>query len=153
MLWVLVQLASQVLDMRVDRPLVAFVVVALHARDELVPREDPARTRSQREEQVELAPRQLDRFPFHQHLPSLAVDREPAVVERERAGALTRALPGPPQDRLHARHELPGAEGLHQVVVRSEAEALDAIVLGRLGRQHDDRRRGQLPHRTCDLLS
>src|SRR4051812_695046 len=56
---------AQVLDVCVDRPLVAGEVMALHAVHELVARVDPARVLRQRQQQLELALREVLRRPVH----------------------------------------------------------------------------------------
>src|SRR6185503_12935031 len=64
-----------------------------------------------------------------------------------------------PEEGADARHQLSRAEGLREVVVRSQIEAHDAVRLGRLGGQHDDRdpRRArvgpQLPAHLQSVLS
>src|SRR3972149_2347380 len=61
--WVVAEFATQVLHVSVDRPLVALVVVALYPRYELVTRVDLPRTGGERNEQVELAPREATNQP------------------------------------------------------------------------------------------
>src|SRR3954464_8413739 len=76
-------LPPQVLHVRVDRALVAVVVVALHAVDELEAREDAAGRAGEREQQLELRRRQLDGPALDDRLVALGVEAEAAAVEAQ----------------------------------------------------------------------
>lgn len=59
-------------------------------------------------------------------------------ADLERPGVVRRAI-GAAKDGAEARHELAGAEGLGDVVVRARVEATDLVGLLALRGQHDDR--------------
>src|SRR4030067_833957 len=81
---VVAELSTQVLHVSIDRPLVTLVVVALNPRDELVARVDPPRTGGERDQEVELAPREFHDRAAHVHLVRIRIDPESTLVEGER---------------------------------------------------------------------
>src|SRR3954470_8472268 len=102
-------LAPQVLHVRVDRALVAVVVVALHPVDQLEAREDAAGRAGEREEQLELRRRELDGPPLDDGLVALGIEAEPPAVEAQHLLDARRARAGAAQERADARDELPRA--------------------------------------------
>src|SRR3954454_16189127 len=93
------ELAAQVLHVRIDRALVAVVVVALDAVDELEAREDATGRAGEREQQLELRRRELDRLALDDRLVALGVDAQPAGVEAQDRLGGGAALAGPAQER------------------------------------------------------
>jgi hypothetical protein len=75
------------------------------------------------------------------------------VVEGQRRLRASVALAGAAQQRAHAGDELARAERLGEVVVGAEVEAADAVVLGRLCGEHDDRDVGVAAHLAAHLLA
>src|SRR5450759_1798509 len=82
-----------------------------------------------------------------------SVDLEPAASQAqgldERCLDALRAA----QHGSDASHELPGAEGLDEVVVGARHKPRDALLLTGLSRQHEDGHVGAAADLTADLLS
>src|SRR5258708_936927 len=79
----------------------------------------PSRLPSQRREQLELGPREIDWFLSAHRLHALLVERQVAGPDD---GASLRRHIDPTKHRAHTRDELFGAERLRHVVVRPELE-------------------------------
>jgi hypothetical protein len=60
-------------------------------------------------------------------------------ARRSRPPASLEALVRPAEDGLDPEHQLPGREGLRQVIVGPELEPLDPVLLLPLGGQHQNR--------------
>ncbi len=56
---------------------------------------------------------------------------------------LVRAAVRPAQEGLHSGHELPGPEGLHDVVVRARVQSRHRVHLRAAGGEHEDGRAGE----------
>src|SRR6185437_6111603 len=134
---VVLDLAAQVLHVRVDRPLVAFELVSPHLVDQLEAGVDPPGDRGERAENPPLRGRKLDRRAAHGHRsPRLVDDQVPAAVAGD--ALRRRGRPATAQDRLHPQHQFPRAERLGHVVVRAEFEPANPVLLGRLRCQDQD---------------
>src|SRR5215475_6164873 len=116
---VLLDLAPQVLHVRVDRPLVAIEFVAADAVDQLEPRVHPAGYGGERDEDAPLGRSQVHRLTPDQDSPARLVDLQCAVPEPAYLLiAVGRRLA--PQYGLHSQDKLARAEGLRHVVVGAE---------------------------------
>src|SRR3984957_13220180 len=133
-------LAPQVLDVRVDAALVALELVAARAVDDLVPRVDPPRDRRQRDQHAPLGRGQRHAGPADLDRPALLVDHQQALAIAGRRGGPAVGLAPPAQDGLAAQDQLARAERLGHVVVGAHLQAADPVFLVRLGRQHQDGR-------------
>jgi hypothetical protein len=89
-------------------------------------------------EQVELLAGDVERPAGEGHRAGGPVEVQVAEGQRLVARLFRRGA-GSPQDRAHARDDLPGAERLDDVVVGAELEADDAVGLVAAGGEHDDR--------------
>ena len=107
-----------------------------HALHQLVARESLARVPCQEQEQVELALCELDFCAITQGASAARVDFQ--TVELKWWLALARRL-DPSQQRVDSRHQLPGRERLHHVVIGPESQADDSVGFLCPGGQHDDR--------------
>jgi hypothetical protein len=129
-------LASDVLDVRVDGPVEGFALLTAHGVQKLRAREHPAWMPGKGRQQLEFGRRQIDR-------PSSARRHHPRNIQGEILDTQLRGfLPGrtcTPQDRLHAGDELAGTERFGDVVVGADAEPANAIRLFDSGGQLDDR--------------
>src|SRR3974390_3230589 len=118
---VALDLAPQVLHVRIDGALVALELVAAYLVDELVARVDAAGNPGQREQHTPLGRRELDGLAPHDREVPVLVDHELTGTERLWSAAGRVAGPAP-QDRLDAQHDLARAERLRHVVVGAEFE-------------------------------
>ena len=134
---VVLDLAADVLDVGVDRSLVRLERHALDGVEQLRPREDPPRLARELEQQPELGRREID-APVGDGRRASAATSSSTSPARTTLDGRVRAL-GPPQHRADARHELPGAERLGDVVVGAELEPDERVRLVGAGGEHDDR--------------
>src|SRR3990172_7473073 len=106
-------LPAQVLDVGVDRPLVALVLVTLHAVDELGARERVAGPLREREQHPPLGRSETHDDAVAADLVAADVDHQRAAVEAQ-LGALDRCglARGAPQDGAHPERELARTERL-----------------------------------------
>src|SRR5260221_7471603 len=101
-------------------------------------------------EQTELRWRERQLLPGHARRVRAGVDPQAGDVRRRgRPGGERRA----PEERPHAREELPAAERLLQVVVGAEVEQLHPLVLAFLAGEHEDRRRCRRADPLADLVA
>ncbi len=77
----------------------------------------------------------LGRFAIDGHTVADGIEQQPADLDRR----LAVAGPGTAQHGLEAGHQLTRREGLGDVVVGADFQALDLVVLFTLGGEHDDR--------------
>ena len=124
--------------MDVDGAGVAGVVVTPQLHQQLLPLQGPPPARGHKPKQVELPPGQL-----HGPAPGAAgaadaIDLQPGKTEPLRVAPAV--LADAPQHGPHPQHQLPGAEGLGDVIVGAQLKAFDAVQLLAAGRQHDDGR-------------
>jgi len=122
----------------VDGALVALVLVARDALDELGPREDPARRAEEEAQELELGRGQADLPPLLGHPALGGVELDPAVGQDLPAGRLAAPAPAAAEDGPDPGAELAQAEGLGQVVVGPDLEAEELVRLGVPRGQHDD---------------
>src|SRR4249919_3046838 len=115
---ILAQLPANARHVRIDHASTRVVAVAPDAIHQLLAAEDDAGLAGEREQDLELERGELHLPAVHAHLAFGGVDREPAVVDR-----LGRGRRGDPfdasQDRPDPDRQLPEAERLRQVVVRT----------------------------------
>ena len=113
------QLAAQILDVAVHGPVGDVLVRVVEVVQELGPREDPAGVGHEALQEAELRGGEVEPAARRQGV-------LPLRIHREGRGRLLLAgqPPQAPQHRLHPGHHLAGAEGLADVVVRPELEAL-----------------------------
>src|SRR6185437_7754554 len=139
---VLLDLAAEVLHVRVDRPLVALELVPAHPVDQLEAGVDAPGHGRERAEYPPLGGGERRLRAAHGHGPARLVDDQgPAPEAGDAVGGRGRAAAA--QDRLHPQHELPRAERLGHVVVRAELEPAYPVLLGGLRGQHQDGNRRQ----------
>src|SRR4051794_438907 len=102
-------------------------------------------------EQVELALGQLDRLAVDGDLTGRPVDDEP--VERQEVGSVVvgGALVSASKHGADASDELPGREGLDDVVVGATLEAEHPVLLQPSTGENDDRKVASLAHRSEHL--
>src|SRR4029079_206005 len=136
------ELAAQVLDVRVDRTFIALERDAVQRVEQLAPREDAPRLAREGREERELGRGQVDAA-------AAALGPHPRNVELQlpdpdHVGRVCRAV-GPTEHGLHPRHELARGEGLRQIVVSSELEAEQLVELVVPRRDHHDRDRAVAP--------
>ncbi len=128
-----VDLLAQRVDVHVDDVGREVEGVFPDARLDLGARNDLAAPAQQQLEERALANGQLDGLAAAGDLARLRLVGQVLEDERSRRHDL-----GPPQQRAHARHELPEREGLDEIVVGPGVEALD-LVLDRVARrEHED---------------
>ena len=154
------------MDVGVEGPAVREVPVRPQQVDQLVTGAHPPRRGQQHGQQVELPSRQVGADPVHGDLPPYEVDGDrpeggvgPGVVtggSNRDGGGLPRAvgLVGPrlpPQDGVHAGHQLSEAERLGDVAGGAQLEAQHHIQFGVDRADHDDGHGGHLPHAPAHL--
>src|SRR5207248_2923230 len=98
-----------------------------------------ARVECELVKQTELGGRQLRTLPVDVRLDLARVDSELLDHDRLAAGCLL-AADSPARGGPDARYELLHRERLHEVVVCTDLECVDAVVLGPARRDDDDRR-------------
>src|SRR6516225_5510424 len=139
------ELGAQPVDVRRHGVLVAVVAVAPDGVEQLAAREDMARVRCEMQQQIELERGEIERRAADPRLALRRPDLELAVLQHARLVRARRLRGaqeiGAAQERLDAREQLGERERLGEVVVGAELEAEDAVELGRLRSQHQDRRR------------
>ena len=111
-----------------------FLVPAVELLGELLLVDHAAAAEHQHFQHAELARRQLERFATQRCATAGGVELERAVREHRAAARLAAA-----DQRAQARLELGQIEGLGEVVVGAEVEALDALVEGVVGGEHQHR--------------
>src|SRR5262249_49653112 len=126
-------LAAEVLDVRIDRTLVALESVALNAIDQLHPGEDLVRVAGQGLQQAKLGGGQFHAPAAEGHLVRLEVDHEIACPH-----GLNRLPAAAAQDRANARYDLARTEGLRDVIIGAELQAQELVRLLIPRGQHDD---------------
>ena len=131
------QLPAELLHVDVHGPALAQKVDAPGFGKELLPAETHVPVLDEDVQQGELLGRQVDPLPGQQDLVGVPADDEIAD------GVLRLRPVGPPQHRLDPGQKLRHLEGLHDVVVRAEAEAPDLVRGGAPGREEDG---GHAPH-------
>src|SRR4051794_39103048 len=146
-------LAAEVLDVRVHRALVALVVVALDSVDQLEARVHAPGRLGQRDEQAPLRRGQVHALGVDRHLVAVEIEAQAPAVEAARRARVRLDALGAAQQRAHAGDELARAEGLGHVVVGAEVQAADALVLAGAGAQHEDRDGRLGADRRADLLA
>src|SRR5581483_1695713 len=116
------QLLADLGDVDVDGAGVAVPAVAPDAVEDLLAGQGPAPVLGQVAEQLELLAGHVDHGAVGRHLAAAEVDHGAADLDDlgRRGGRLR-----PAQDRLDPGHQLPGREGLGEVVVGSHLEAED----------------------------
>src|SRR5581483_7944797 len=135
---ILLDLAAQVLDVRVDGALISVELVAAHPVDQLEPRVDPPGHGGQRDQDAPLGGRELGlRAADRRDAPRLVDDQFAAAIAGE---LLIRGRAAAPEDRLDPQDQLTGAERLRHVVVGAEFEPADPVFLGAFRGQYQDRR-------------
>jgi len=137
-------------DVDVDRPSLAGVVVAPDPLQELVAGEYEAVVVEELPEEVELLRGKLDVLPVRSHLATARVDEQLAVADLRRLG-LPPLRSRAAQDRLDAGDELTRVERLRQVVVGADLEADDLVDVLVSGGQHQDRNVRALADAPADL--
>src|SRR5260370_12749229 len=126
---VAIDLAAQVADVRLEHARVAAEVVMPHMVEDLSAREDAAGVDQQIAEQAVLGRGQLDDVGAAADLVRLVIQLEVGQVELPALGA---AASMPSQDDPNAGHQLLDAEGLGDIVVPAEGQAVDLVLGGGL---------------------
>src|SRR5579859_4908831 len=133
---VLLDLAAQVLHVRVDGALVALELIPADPVDQLEPGVHPARDGGQGTQDAPLGRGQVGRGAAHHDLAPRRVDEQGPVAVTDRAGRGDRGAAA--QDGLDPQDQLARAERLGDVVIGAELQAGDPVLLARLGGQHED---------------
>src|SRR5580693_2072634 len=133
---VLLDLAAQVLHVRVDGALVALELIPADPVDQLEPGVHPARDGGQGTQDAPLGRGQIGRGAAHHDLAPRRVDEQGLAAVADRAGGGDRGAAT--QDGLDAQDQLARAERLGDVVIGAELQAGDPVLLARLGGQHQD---------------
>src|SRR5215469_12008341 len=144
-------LAPQVLYVRVDGALIALELITPYPVDQLESRIHPAGHGCQGHEDAPLGRRQVDARAPHPRLTPWFVKHEHSLAISDRA--LHIGLAAPAQDCLHPQHELSRAERLGDVVVCAELETPDPVLLGALRGQQENRRPARGPYLARDRLA
>jgi hypothetical protein len=129
-------LLAQVLDVDVHRAFKALQIVAKDPVQKLQPGKGPSRFPGQHLQQLEFAGREVHDLAPHPHLVAAAINGQVAKAHLRRT--LSSILSDPAQHRPHLGHQLAGAEGLGDVIIRTQIQADELVLLGGLGRKHDD---------------
>src|ERR1035437_9911457 len=129
------KLFAQPAHVRIDGAGVHEAVVFPDIAQQLVPGLHASAALRQNREQLELGRRQLHVLaaPLH-HVPR-RVDKQVAKLERL---GFRRRGPAALQDLFHAQNQLARAEGVGDVIVRTQLQADDAVHLRRFGGEHND---------------
>ena len=131
----------QPVDVRVDRVLVAVVLVAPDLVEQVQPRVTPCRDGGQRSTAGRIRAASGRSACLHLHLARHRID---AQARRDRGGRPPAARCGPSHRcgaaGPHARHQFQHREGLGQVVVGAELQPEDAVHLAGARAGDDDRR-------------
>ena len=97
--------------------------------------------------------RQIDLLAVSSHLVLDRVDREPALVEGDQLDKGHLDALGTAQHGPHAGDELAGAARLDEIVVGAGDEPGDALLLTRLGGEHEDGHVAAAADLTADLFA
>ncbi|MCY1233057.1 hypothetical protein D9M72_455750 [compost metagenome] len=89
----------------------------------------------QESQQVELPDGQRERCSVMRHGPGCRVELEPGHLHLRFGAELLHAAP---QNRAHPEHQFPGRERLGDVIVRTDLQSQDPVILRPQGRQHND---------------
>ncbi len=135
---IIAQLLAQVADVHVHHALAHHHVAAPGLGQQRVAGHHPPGPPHQRHQDVELDARQLHVAAGLRDAPRGHVDGEAGHGDL----LIDRVRPRAAQHGPQARQQLPGAEGLGEVVVGAQLEAHHPVGLVAAGRQHDDRHRG-----------
>ncbi len=137
---VVLQVLAQLRDIDIHRPGVEVVVVDPNGLERIVALQDLVGVGAEQGQQLVLLGGELGLLLADGEQLLLGVEGEAAdVVERTLLVLLTLHAT---QDSLDAHHELLHGEGLGDIVVGTQLEAFEDILLQRLGRQEDDRHLG-----------
>src|SRR6185437_8932019 len=115
-------LAAQVLHVRVNGPLIPLELVPPDPVDQLEPGVHPARHGGKRQQQAPFGRGQVYGRTAHHHGPPWLVDDQFVVAVAGDALLGGRDTGAAPQDRLHAEHQFPWAERLGHVVVGAQLQ-------------------------------
>ena len=128
-------LLAQPSHVGVDRAAVDRVLVTPDVLQEAVAGLHPPAAPGQELEQLELGRGELDLAPLHQHRVPGNIDLE--VTETQVSHRFLRRL-GAGEQLPDAKHELPRAEGLGDVIIRPKFQTEHAVHFRRTRREHDD---------------
>jgi hypothetical protein len=124
-------------------------VLIPHPLEQLLGRDGGPVGGHQRLEHGELLAGQLDLLSVAGQLPASRIELELLVLEHGRA-----AGPGPPRQSVDTGHQLGKAEGLGQVVIGAQGEAIDHVLERAGGGQHENAGlRTLAPHRAADIIA
>src|SRR5215211_7663951 len=143
------ELVAQLADEHVHGAVAVGLPSPPHPLEYLVSGHDPAALERQRVEQPKLRRRQLGALPADVRLNVHRIHEELLRLDRLAPALLGRAN-APAGGGAHAGDELLHREGLHEVVVRSDLERMDAVVLGPARADDDDGRPDPLGPRRLD---
>ena len=94
---------------------------------------------------------QLDLGTVHKDLAALVVDLKPLCPEHAAGHPAQHAEAVGAQGGAHPGQQFAGAKGFGDVIVGSQIQRLDLVLLGGAGREHDDGGQELLPHKTDEL--
>src|SRR5438067_8356678 len=120
---VTLQLASQLRNVRIDRPAHDRRAIAPHRAEKLVPADDTPLPTQQRDEQIELLRRQLDPLARAAYRARADVDLDfPEALDhrRYRRRRALSPMTRPPNQRLDSGEQLEHTKGFRDVVVRAQ---------------------------------
>jgi hypothetical protein len=135
--WILLDLATDVLDVRIDGSLVRFDGDPVDGIEQLGAREHATRLARHMQQELELGCGQHDVAAIDQHLHPRGIEGY-RLADTDDIVAGGRRLDAP-HHGANPRHQLAGAERLGHVVVRAELEAGDTIGFTGPRGEHDDR--------------
>src|SRR5690606_22114994 len=131
------QLSAQPGNMDIHRPLVDDNVVAPHDIEQVLPPEYPARLQRKRHQQAKFLWSKLELDTVDRRSPSVRLDLQVAPVENPR---WPRRRHSPTTNRrTNSCQQLPQREWLDNVIVGTQFEAVDLVLLLAACRQHEDR--------------
>src|SRR6185369_3770174 len=148
---VVLDLAAEPVDVDVDGPRLAGVVVAPDPLEQLVASEDLARVADEEREQVERLRLDRQRLAVPQEAVAGEVDLDPLEIDDRRRRLDRDSLFGAAEEGPDPGRQLAQAEWLRDVVVGAQLEPDDLIELRALCREHHDRHARFGPDDPADL--
>src|SRR5947209_8258969 len=134
---VVVELGPKPADVDINRAAIAVEIIAPHVLEELFAREDHARPPRQLDQEIVFLGPERDRLAIELDLSLGGVDGESAEVKQGRrligGGGSARTA----QDGLDARDQLARHERLGDIIVGSDLQADDLVLIALAGREHD----------------
>ncbi len=131
------QVAAQHLDVGIDRPILAEVVVVPHLLQNLLTAQGYALVGRQKDQQIKFLGREADLLAAHLDCVACRIDGK--LPEIHHACSALRVGQCAVEHRTHACHQLARREGLDDIVVRAALKAGELVVLLAAGSKNNDR--------------